>query len=145
MYRKGFHYKKIISETVWDVYQSEDFERLSETFGLDFSPVCENKDHSATSFQWHHFSGMLVIMGTVTLAGFLWNMCEYIFVYFNKTKSINTKQEVEEKQQTKTAKLTKLVSTNRALAAYLDGTRACDSDIVDGFFSYRQQEQSVEC
>lgn len=149
MYRKDFHYGKIISQAIREMYQSQYFEALNMKWNVEFEPVCENKNKIVSRFGWEYFSGVLVIVGVTTIAGCILNIFENIFVYFYKRKAfnINTKNELQEKQQPLHQKSTKelknkqkLVLANRALSAYLKDTIALEDHGV----SLHQHKQFPE-
>ena len=113
IYRKGFAYGKIVADVIQEVYHSHNFERIRQKWDLDFYPACQSSGVTASEFKWHHFSGVMVIIGLVTVAGIVLNVSEHVFVYFF-TKKI---QSNKDKRQISIATL---VSANSTLVGYMD-------------------------
>ena len=140
-FRKDFHYGKVISRAIREIYRSEHgYKVLNTKWDSEYQPVCENKDKVVPRFGWEYFSGILVIVSVTTIAGCIMNIFEYIFVYFYRRRAfnINTPKELQQQQQqqhfnrksAENMKNEKLVRANRALSAYLKDTIALESHKV---------------
>ena len=139
VYREGFAYGKVISNAIREVYQSEDMLKLSKVWELGSNAVCQSKQ-TAVQFEWHHFSGLMVVVGIMSAVGILLNMCEHYFVYWygkNPFIDLSDKLSVERKERRKN---TALISANRALGKRLN-VAGCENSMNQGMFSFHDHNK----
>ena len=134
VYRKGYPYGKVISNAIQEVYQSQDMLILKEVWDLGSEPVCQNEP-TAAKFEWHHFTGMMVIVGIMTAVGIVVNMGEHVFVYIYGKNPLIEESHKLSKERKERQKNRALVSANWALAKQLN-VAGCENSTNHGIFSF---------
>ena len=81
IYRKGYPHRKIISNTIREVSQTQEILRLRKIWDLDSNVLCQNKPTAVMQFEWQYFTGMMVTVGIMTYVGIVVNIGKHVFVY----------------------------------------------------------------